>query len=169
MADLQTFFQLLLTISNLAFEPALVSMDNNSSRIRWIKTGIDDPITLSLKDIYVNSNLKSATKFVAEAPILNASPNRQSLIWSNITRAIKKLFDKRTNRKVSTDISTWSESPFEGKASVKERLHESHQKGPDWSFKVRDLSRQVKNLTKVIKDRNVIAEFGRSITSARIG
>ena len=66
---------------------------------------------------------------------------------------------------MSTDITAWSESPCERKASVKERVYESKQKGRTEASK----SKKASEKSYYSHKRNFVAEFNRSIRSARIG
>ena len=143
-------------------------------------------LILTMRDIYINSNLNPLTKFTSSS----RSTNFKDILPWNISQMITKTIPISTRIVISyvikrgilfwvywkanenwdnnmIRISQWRESHC--KTNISLRWKKLIQKSMTERARVRDPSRKVNHLSKVIWDRKSISEFTRSISSSTIG
>ena len=142
---------------------------------RWVRFHL----IVTMRDIYINSNLNPLTKFTEFKDIfpLNISQMIMETILIStrivISYAMKQGIPSWVYWKVNgnwenmTRISQWRESHCRTNSSV--RRKKEIQKSRTVKVTVRDPSRKVNHLSKVIWDGKIITEVTRSISSTRIG
>ena len=135
--------------------------------------------------VYINSNLNPLTKFTSSSrgtefkdilpyhlsTITKTIPMSTTIVISHaMKRGILSWVYWKVNGNWDNNmirISKWRESHCRTNASV--RRKKQIQKSKTVTVTVRDPSRKVKYLSKVVWDRKIIKEFTRSISSTRIG
>ena len=143
-------------------------------------------LILTRRDIYINPNLNPLTKFTSSR---RSTEFKDTLPW-NISQMITKTIPISTTIVISyamnQGILLWLYWQVNGNwdnnmITISQR-RESHcktntcvrkkkqiQKSKTVGVAVRDSSRTVNHLSKMIWDRKIITEFSRSISSTRIG
>ena len=143
-------------------------------------------LILAMRDKYVNSNLNPLAKFTSSSRstvfkdvhpwnisqmITKAVPVSPRIVKSYVMRQgiLLWIWWKVTGNWDSNmiRISRWTESHCRTNTSV--RRKKWIQKSSTIRITVWDLSRKVKQFSKVVWDRKIIAEFTRSSSSTRIG
>ena len=148
---------------------------------RWVRLDL----ILTMRDIYINSNLNPLTKFTSSS---RSTKFKDILPW-NISQMITKTILMSTRIVISYAmkwgipfwiswkvngnwdsnmiiISQWRENNCRTNTAV--RRNKSIQKSRTVRVTARDSSRKVNQLSKIIWDRKKITEFTRSISSTRI-
>ena len=139
-----------------------------------------------MRDININSNLNLPTKFTGS----NRSTNFKEILPWNISQMITKTLSISTRIVISYvmkwGISLWNWCKFNGnwdnnmirislwrkshcRTNTSIRRKKEIQKSRTMRITFWGPSRKVNHLSKVIWDRQIIAEFTRSISSTRIG
>ena len=165
----------------------VISMNYGSSTSCWKPwRSVRFDLILTMRDIYINSNLNPLTKFTSSS---RSTDLKDILPW-NISQMITKTIPISTRIVISyaikrgilfwvywkanenwdnnmIRISQWKESHCKTNTSI--RWKKLIQKSMTERARVRDPSRKVNHLSNVIWDRKSISEFTRSISSSRIG
>ena len=148
---------------------------------RWMRLDL----IFSMRDIDINSNLNPLTKLISSS----RSTKFKDMLSSNTSQMITKTvpismrivisyamkwgivlciwWKVNGNWENNIRISQWRKSQCRTNPSV--RGKKQIQKNRTVRITVRDLSRKVNHVSKVIWDRKIITEFTRLISSTRIG
>ena len=162
----------------------VISMNYGSSTSSWKpRRWVRLELSVSMRDIYINSNLNAVTKFTTSS----RSSEFNDILWWNISQMITKTVPISTRILISNAmkqgillwiwwkvngnwdnnkirISQWRENHCRTNTSVRRKKY--IRKSISVRITVWNPSRNVNHLNKAIWDR---AEFIRSISSTRIG
>ena len=166
----------------------VISMNYSSSKSCWKPwRWVTFDLILTMKYMYISFNLNPLTKFTSSS---RSTEFKDILPW-NISQMITKTIPISTRIVISyamkwgillwiswkvnenwdnnmIRISQWREAIVEQILASEERREEI-QKSRTVIAIVRDLSRKVNYISKIVLDWKIIAEFTRSISSTRIG
>ena len=116
-------------------------------------------LKFTLRDIHINSNLNSLTKFT--------SSSRSTKFKDSLSRNISQIIMKIVPISTRTETTTWSEFPTEGKPLYNKYYHQKKEKrSRTVGVRVNDSSRKTNHLSKVIWNYSRVQQ---SISSTRRG
>ena len=139
-----------------------------------------------MKDIYINSSMNPLTKFTSSSrntefkdilPWSICQTIRKTILirtrivicyvmkWASCFEFIGKSMETENNNTIG--ISQWRESQCKTNTSI--RRKKEIQRSKTLRLTVREPSRKLNHLSKIIRDRKMITKFTRSISSTRIG